>query len=68
MMTKQKTKQEAVKQKHKDFPGNLLQINFLEKEIEYAKSQLEPHDTGHIHTAISWMDHRVKQLKGIYDE
>ena len=65
-MTKMKKTKKI--QKHKDFPGNLLQINFFEKEIEYAKSQLEQHDTGHIHTAISWMDHRVKQLKGIYDE
>lgn len=35
----------------------------LEQEIAYAKSQLQPHDTGHIHTAISWMEHRVEQLK-----
>ena len=54
-------------QKHKDFPGNLLQINFLEREIDYAKSQLQEHDTGHIHTAISWMEHRIQELKGIYD-
>ncbi len=53
--------------KHNDFPGNLLQINFLEREIEYAKSQLQEHDTGHIHTAISWMEHRIQELKGIYD-
>ena len=64
-MTKMKKTKKI--QKHKDFPGNLLQINFLEKEIEYAKSQLEPHDTGHIHTAISWMEHRIQELKGIYD-
>lgn len=35
----------------------------LEKEIEYAKSCLQPHDTGHIHTAIAWMSRRVKTLK-----
>ena len=64
MMKMKKTKKI---QKHKDFPGNLLQINFLEREIEYAKSQLQEHDTGHIHTAISWMEHRIQELKGIYD-
>jgi len=35
----------------------------LEEEIVYAKSCLEPQDTGHIHTAISWMDKRVRELK-----
>ena len=35
----------------------------LEKEIEHARSCLQPHDTGHIHTAISWMTHRVRELK-----
>mgnify|MGYP001042017003 CR=1 FL=1 len=34
----------------------------IEEEIVYAKSKLQPHDTGHIHTAISWMEHRVKEL------
>jgi hypothetical protein len=35
----------------------------LETEIEHARSCLQPHDTGHIHTAISWMEHRVRVLK-----
>ena len=35
----------------------------LLREVEYAKSQLQPHDTGHINTAISWMKHRVQELK-----
>ena len=51
----------------KDFSGNLIRISILEKEIEYAKSQLQPHDTGHIHTAISWLEHRINELKGIKD-
>ena len=41
-------------------------IEMLEKEIEYATSQLQPHDTGHINTAISWMRHRVKELDKEY--
>tara|TARA_B100001248_G_scaffold116121_1_gene86886 strand:- start:888 stop:1079 length:192 start_codon:yes stop_codon:yes gene_type:complete len=56
------------KSKHKDFPGNLIKLNFIEQEIEYAKSQLQETDTGHIHTAISWMEHRKNQLKGIEDD
>jgi len=35
----------------------------LEHEIKYAKSCLQPQDTGHIYTAISWMERRVEQLK-----
>jgi hypothetical protein len=37
-------------------------INLL-REIEFAKSQLQPHDTGHINTAISWMEKRVTALQ-----
>ena len=35
----------------------------LEAEIVHAKAQLQPHDTGHIHTAIGWMENRVCELK-----
>lgn len=41
----------------------LDQLDFLYKEIEYAKSKLQPHDTGHINTAISWMNHRVNEVQ-----
>ena len=42
---------------------NIDKLIMLMDEIAIAKSRLEPHDTGHIHTAISWMDKRVKELK-----
>lgn len=35
----------------------------LMEEIAHAKSQLQPQDTGHIHTAINWMESRVEQIK-----
>ena len=35
----------------------------LKEENEYAESQLQPHDTGHINTAIGWMNSRLKTLK-----
>jgi hypothetical protein len=38
-------------------------IIMLMEEIKYAESQLQPHDTGHIHTAIGWMKQRVQELK-----
>lgn len=38
-------------------------LEVLYKEIEHAKSCLQPQDTGHINTAISWMTHRVSEVK-----
>lgn len=35
----------------------------LLEEIAYAESQLQPQDTGHINTAISWMQQRVRLIK-----
>jgi len=35
----------------------------LLEEIAYAESQLQPQDTGHISTAISWMQRRVMRIK-----
>jgi len=40
----------------------------LLREIEFAKSQLAPHDTGHISTAIGWMESRVATLTRKLDE
>lgn len=40
----------------------------LLEEIAHAESQLQPHDTGHIHTAISWMKERVSIIKEKMDE
>ena len=57
-----------MKKKNKDFSGNLIRISILEKEIEFAKSQIQPHDTGHIYTAISWLESRVNHLKGVKEE
>ena len=54
--------------KLKDFSGNLIRIKYLEDEVKYAQSQLQEHDTGHIHTAISWMKDRIKHLKGESNE
>ena len=38
-------------------------ITVLKAEIEHLKSQLQPHDTGHIHTTISTLQHRVRELE-----
>jgi hypothetical protein len=34
----------------------------LMDEIDFLREQLQPHDTGHIHTAISVLESRVEKL------
>lgn len=38
-------------------------VEFLRKEIEVLRSRLQPHDTGHIHTAISVLEDRIKEIE-----
>lgn len=40
----------------------LERIFILEDEIKFAQSRLQPTATGHIHTAISWMEMRKQEL------
>ena len=40
----------------------------LQEEITHAKTCIRPTATGHIHTAIGWMEHRVKELSKELDE
>ena len=54
---------ELQKSKNKKLINDLIRADVIKDEIEYAKSQLQPHDTGHIHTAIGWMEHRIEELK-----
>tara|TARA_Y100000389_G_C17262762_1_gene413854 strand:- start:274 stop:513 length:240 start_codon:yes stop_codon:yes gene_type:complete len=42
---------------------NTDKLIMLMDEIAVAKSRLQPHDTGHIHTSISWLQHRVEEVK-----
>ena len=37
-------------------------ITSLKEEIELLKSRIEPHDTGHLYTTISTLEHRVEEL------
>ena len=48
---------------NKKLINDLIRADVIKDEIEYAKSQLQPHDTGHIHTTISTLQHRVKELE-----
>ena len=42
--------------------GDEIRLAVLKDEIEIHKSRLEPHDTGHLHTAISVIKHRIEEL------
>ena len=42
---------------------NVDKLDFLYKEVAYAESKLQPQDTGHISTAISWMQHRIRETQ-----
>ena len=43
--------------------GLTTYISVLRAEIEHLKTKLEPHDTGHIHTTIYTLQHRVRELE-----
>ena len=34
----------------------------LQDELEVLEKQIQPHDTGHIHTTISTLSHRIEGL------
>ena len=42
--------------------GDEIRLAVLQDEIEIHKSRLEPHDTGHLHTTISVIQHRIIEL------
>ena len=44
-------------------PMDVIKIAVLKDEIELFKSRIEPHDTGHLHTTISTLKHRIKELE-----
>ena len=39
-----------------------IRLAVLQDEIEIHKSRLQPHDTCHLHTAISVIEHRIEEL------
>ena len=42
--------------------GDEIRLAVLQDEIEIYKSRLEPHDTGHLHTAISVIESRIEEI------
>ena len=43
--------------------GKTKHIEVLKTEMDVLASRLEPHDTGHLHTAIYVLKHRVEELE-----
>ena len=43
--------------------GKTIHIEVLKTEVDVLASRLEPHDTGHLHTAIHVLKHRVEELE-----
>ena len=46
----------------KDFTTRNI-IDVLTSQIEYLKTEIREHSTGHIHTAISVLNPRIQQLE-----
>ncbi|MAI03196.1 MAG: hypothetical protein CMQ75_01535 [Gammaproteobacteria bacterium] len=49
----------------KDHTDSLVTLMVLTEEVEYYKTLLMPHDTGHINTTISFLEERIKDLQEI---
>ncbi len=59
---------ELQKSKHRKLINDLVRINVLEEEVEYYKTLIRPTDTGHVHTAINFIQDRIRNLKGRKEE
>lgn len=40
-----------------------LKLNFLHEEISIIESRIQPHDCGHLKTAVSVLRNRIKEVK-----
>ena len=58
---------DAIKERIKT-GGKQKHIDVLKTEIEVLASRLEPHDTGHLHTTIFTLKHRIEELQKEIDQ
>tara|TARA_Y100001938_G_scaffold34235_1_gene47037 strand:+ start:269 stop:478 length:210 start_codon:yes stop_codon:yes gene_type:complete len=58
---------DAIKERIKT-GGKQKHIDVLKTEIEVLASRLEPHDTGHLHTTIYTLKHRIEELQKEIDQ
>ena len=45
------------------FCEDVDRIIMLMEEINIAEKKLQPHDTGHIHTAIAYLKARIEEIQ-----
>jgi hypothetical protein len=50
--------------KNKKLINDIVRLDVLREEVEYYKTLLREHDTGHIHTAIGFIKRRIEELEG----
>ena len=43
-------------------------VRALSEEINVLQERIQPHDTGHIHTTISTLEERVKEINEILEK
>ena len=46
-----------------DMEGRQNHIDVLKTEIELLASRIQEHDTGHLHTTIYTLKHRIEELQ-----
>ena len=46
-----------------DMEGRQNHIDVLKTEIELLASRIQEHDTGHLHTTIFTLKHRIEELE-----
>jgi len=50
--------------KNKKLINDIVRLDVLREEIEYYKTLLREHDTGHILTTIGFIKRRIEDLEG----
>lgn len=44
--------------------NDIVRLDVLKEEVEYYKTLIREHDTGHIHTTIGFINRRIEELEG----
>tara|TARA_Y100000385_G_scaffold282257_1_gene336374 strand:+ start:809 stop:982 length:174 start_codon:yes stop_codon:yes gene_type:complete len=47
----------------KDHTDLIVKLVVLQEEVDYYKTMLMPHDTGHIHTTINFLEARIQEIQ-----
>ena len=50
--------------KNKQFINDIVRIDVLKEEAAYYRTLFQDQDTGHIRTAVNFIEDRIEQLQG----